>query len=101
MSNYVFAEIVINGAQNRGNVQRVESILKLDYFGKPLVTDAYSSVYLHTEDYAAFTDGQGGKRGYTGAVKAEYLHFDFDSPENDCALHEVRQFTEKLCSNDK
>ena len=101
MNNFRFAEIVIGGAQNRGEIYPVESILALDYFGKKPVTDAYSSVYLHSQDFAAFDDGNGGKRGYNGPVKAEFLHFDFDSPHDDLALREVRAFTEKLCGADK
>ena len=98
---FAFAEIVTGGARNRGGVHQVESILSLDYYGKNAPVDAYSSAYLHSEEYAAYRDEQGGKRGYNGAVKAEFLHFDFDSPHDDLALLEVRTFTEKLCSADK
>lgn len=101
MNEYTFAEIVTGGARNRGNVYRLPSILSLDYHGKQAPTDAYSSVYLHVEDFVTYKDPDGGKRGYTGAVKAEFLHFDFDSPHDDLSLREVRAFTEKLCSADK
>jgi hypothetical protein len=101
MNDYRFAEIVTCGARNRGKIYPVENILTLDYYGKKPVTDAYSSIYLHTQDYATFDDGNGGKRGYNGPVKAEFLHFDFDSPHDDLALREVRAFTENLCGQDK
>jgi hypothetical protein len=100
MTDFVFSEIVHNGAMNRGHVEQVESILLLDYNGQNVI-DAYSSVYLHSQDYQTYTDPQGTKRGYSGAVKAEYLHFDFDSPGSDQALVELRRFTEKLCGIDK
>jgi len=102
---YKLAEIVLGGARNRGNIKPVDSICELNsedinYSG---FVDCYSSVYLHSQEFADYTqahkgNGNGtGMAGYTGGVKAEFVHWDFDSSSNpEKAYNDAKELMERL-----
>jgi hypothetical protein len=80
VSDFKFAEYAI-GKNNRGKTAPASSILELDCFNKNL-TDTFSSIFVHTQEYVDYHDSTGGKSGYSGLVKTDFIPFDFDSEEN-------------------
>lgn len=92
--NFNYAEIVLSGVQNRGNVRELKT--DPDFYGKKDQFDCYMSAYRFTIDYKTFADENKTVRNYSGICHSEYLFFDFDSPHADLALDEVRKFTCKV-----
>lgn len=94
IDSYNYAEIVLNGVQNRGCVKELKA--DPDFYGKPDYYDCYMSAYRFNVDYKSFADENKTVRNYPGVCHSEHLFFDFDSPHADLALDEVRKFTEKV-----
>jgi hypothetical protein len=101
VNEYRFIEYANGGCFKRGNFKEVDTLLSVDFFGRAGLRDQYTSVYRHCEQYTEFMKVQDKSEKYSGPVGTEFMHFDFDSPHGDVSLVEVRQFIEKLCSDDK
>lgn len=94
ITEYCFAEVVVNGIRNRGKVQRLTGNTP-DFYRHSTPIDSFISIYRFGEDFQVHTAKSKSVSGYKGPCQAEGLHFDFDSPHDDLALTEVRSFTEK------
>lgn len=98
MAEFKYIELVTGSASNRGNFVESNTIHGLDYYGKKSPIEAYSSVYLHCEDFVNHKDAEGKRRGYMGAVKADGLHFDIDSVNNlQGSMDDTRRLIERIC----
>jgi hypothetical protein len=77
-ADYTLREIVIGGADKRGNVRPCETLP--DYIGTPGLIDCYHSVCLHNAGILTYQEKNGGKlAGYPGAVWCRELVFDIDN----------------------
>lgn len=98
MSDFKFAEIAIGSKANRGKTYPCNSILDLDCFEKDY-SETFSSVFVHSHEFVDYHDADGGKKGYAGKVKTDFIPFDFDyEPNQEKAFHEVVQLINYLLS---
>ncbi len=97
MSQFVYGEYV-QGIRNRNRIERLPDFP--DCFGR-LVTDAYCSAFRFDQSIIEHMNKEKTVSGFRGPCRAIGLHFDFDSPHDDCSLREVRRFIEKILSDDK
>jgi len=92
-------ELVEGGAHNRNKFIEVNSILDMDYYGKS-GTDCYTSIYLHSTKILEYLkEHKQSSSGYSGIVKAEFLHFDFDSSDLSESQKDTIALIQLLCSS--
>jgi hypothetical protein len=93
---------ITHGLLHIGKYIRFKSILDLDSIKNP-DRECYSSVFLHSaevEKWWSENSALADKKSYAGAVKPEFIHFDFDS-EKDLfsALMDSQELVRDLLKN--
>lgn len=97
----MLTEIISGGPSNRiGNFIEINSLLDLDYYNKPVASDVYSSLYLHTEEIRASYKKWGSLKHYQGPVRASGLNFDFDDEFTEAAMSDAKRLIESVCRNE-
>jgi hypothetical protein len=91
-----YCELITNGIYNRGNVikfpDHITSGVDFDYYGRD-ITEAFYSVFNHTEDYKVWFETKEDSLGYNGRVWTKYLFWDMDGKT---ALEDTRWLVDRL-----
>jgi hypothetical protein len=96
-NQFCFGEYV-QGIRNRNRLEQLPDMP--DCYGRQ-VEDAYTSVYRFDNQLREHQKRTGSVSGFSGPCRATGLHFDFDSPHDDCSLKETNKFIETVLSCDK
>lgn len=92
-----YCEIIQNGPQNRGDVQKIPNNIQnydFDYYGKKAYEN-YHSAFMHTEDYKMY-DNHGTKKGYDGHVFSNYIFWDMDNINLEQARLDAIELVDRL-----
>lgn len=93
-----YTEIVQNNIYDRGDLSELPEgapLWDIDYYGSE-VTNAFNSVFYHSEEFKIYIEKTGKVRGYKGKVWTDYLHWDFDGDNVEDVYTEVRRFYDHL-----
>jgi hypothetical protein len=96
IDNYIYGEYVRSNYRNRNCIYKLPDFPDLCDKGN---FQCFCSVYRYTNKIFDHINRRGSIKGYKGSCKANGLHFDFDSID-DQSYVDVKKFIDNIC-NDK